>query len=500
MLHASTPQTFFPLQCYDHHLSTCMSFLRPEMPTLPVEYDTASDINPPSTPSMTSINSLPAELLIEIFAFYSVVEPLGPIALRSVSGRWRDITDTSPLVWRHISLDDEKRSLSIQRHQAELWTKLSYPLTFDVTVNATNPDSVLPLISPLLPSIERWRSFSLTGQRDEELDMAEMSLNLLTFNTLNISIRETEYWEEDDTKTTFVPTYPTWPFAYVMNIWTRNLPSHQVLVPLRFTCISITVGSIPEGSFETDFAQPKSIMDFLQACPELESFYFAGWPRNEDVSKQVFPTVSLPKLRTLHLRSTCSARAYLSNLDVPQLQNLYLAHLNVDFELKGEYNESGDSDDEARDYSQSPSSDRATGMGLRKLIQRCKPPIRALEMDFSDMRTKDFRYVFDNLPDLEEFRIVASDMSDKVVRLLKPSLLEDGSIGLRMPRLRQLKLYNCQRLNGSALVTGLGSRVAYTDKNRGDTLAEVVIAGCEGFTDTHRAMLERTLRNRLHGD
>jgi hypothetical protein len=324
-----------------------------------------------------------------------------------------------------------------------------------------------------------------------------MSLNSVTLNTLNVSICdwEAEPWDDDDAKTMFVPTYPAWPFGYVMNIWTCKLPSHQMLAPLRFTCISIT-----EGTLGTVSVLPKSILEFLQACPELESFYFAGWPHDADVSKDVSPTVTLPKLHTLHLRSTCSARVYLSNLDAPQLQNLYLAHLNVDFKLQGEYNEPGDSDDEAGDFSQSPWSDRATGMGLRKLIHRCKPPIKVLEMDFTDMRTKDFRYVFDKLRDLEEFRIVASDMSDTVVQMFKPTLLEDGSVGLRVPHLRQLKLYNCQRITGSAVVSTLESRVAYTDKNHGDTLTEVVIVGCEGFTGTHRAMLERTLRNRLHID
>jgi hypothetical protein len=480
----------FPSHRHDPRLQPSV---RPEMSPICAPDDAA----PPSPSSATSINTLPPELLIEIFAFYSVIEPLGPLAVRSVSPRWRDIADTSPLVWRHISLDDGKRSLSVQRRQAEVWAERSSPLTFDIEVNATNPDSVLPLISPLLPSLVRWRSFSLTGQREEEVDVAEMSLSPVTLSTLNVSICdwEIEPWEDDDAKTMFVPTYPAWPFGYVMNVWTCKLPSHQMLAPLRFTCISIT-----EGSFGTVSAPPKSILEFLQACPELESFYFAGWPHDEDVSKDVSPVVSLPKLHTLHLRSTCSARAYLSNLDTPHLQNLYLAHLNVDFKLPGEYNEPGDSDDEAGDFSQSPWSDRATGMGLRKLIHRCKPPIKVLEMDFTDMRTKDFRYVFDKLPDLEDFRIVASDMSDTVVRMFKPTLLEDGSVGLRVPHLRQLKLYNCQRITGSAVVSALESRVAYTDKNHGDTLTEVVIVGCEGFTGSHRAKLERTLRNRLHID
>lgn len=498
MLHDTPLEAIFPFEFNDHTVSPTGAPLQSRIATIPPEQDQNDATSLPSTPSSTPINLLPAELLIEIFTYCSVIEPLAPLSLRSVSPCWRDIIDTSPLVWRHISLDDELRSSSAQRRQAELWAESSYPLLFDVEVNVANLDNMLPLISPLLPYIDRWRSFSLTGQREEEVDMSEMTLNPTTLNTLNIFICDwdAEYLEEEDVKSIFVQTYPAWPFSYIMNAWMYKLPSPQVLAPLRFTYVSIT-----EGSFGAVYAQPRSVLEFLQACPEMESFYFSGWPHDEDLSGEKLPVVSLPKLHTLHLKSTCSARAYLSSLDTPQLRNLYLAHLNVDFKLQGEYNEPGDSEDEAGDYSQSPWSDQATGMGLRKLIHRCKPPIKVLEMDFSDMRTKDFRYVFDRLPDLEEFRIVASDMSDTVVRLFKPIFLEDGSVELRAPRLRQLKLYNCQRLTGSAIVSALELRVTYTDKNtQGDTLAEVAIVGCEGFTGTHGAMLERTLRNRLRFD
>lgn len=499
MLYGTPLRTFLLYDPNDHTFSPTSAPLRPRLLTLPPELDQNDAASPLSSPpSSRPINLLPAELLIEIFAYCSSIEALAPLTLRSVSPRWRDIVDTSPLVWRHISLDDEYRSLSVQRRQSEMWAELSYPLRFDVEVNANNLDNILPLLSPLLPFIDRWRSFTLTGQREEEVDTTELLLNSVTFNHLNISICEwdAEYLEEEEVKSTFVPTYPVWPFCYMMNVWMYKLPSPQTLAPLRFTCISIT-----EGSFGTILAQPRSVLEFLQACPALESFYFSGWPHDEDTSNENLPVVCLPRLHTLHLKSTCSARAYLSSLDTPHLQNLYLAHLNVDFKLQGEYNEPGDSEDEAGDYSQSPWSDQATGMGLRKLIQRCRPPIKVLEMDFSDMRTKDFRYVFDRLPDLEEFRIVASDMSDTVIRLLKPNTREDGSVELRVPRLRQLKLYNCQRLTGSAIVSALASRVAYTDKNTRDcTLAEVAIVGCEGFTGTHEVLLERTLRNRLRFD
>ncbi|KAJ3554841.1 hypothetical protein NP233_g12341 [Leucocoprinus birnbaumii] len=458
----------------------------------------SSDVDLPRlhTASPAPISTLPAELLIEIFAVSSVIDPLSPLVLRAVSRRWRQTVDHSPQIWRHISLDDESRSIHLQNSQAAQWAHLSSPLQFDVEVNAANMDNVLPLISPLLPFIDRWRSFTLTGQREEEVNMSEMDLNPSTFQHLNVSICDwdTEYLEEDEVKNTFVSSYP--PFAHMMNVWVSKLPSYEVMAPLRFTTVHIT-----EGIFGAISAHPRTVLDFLRACPDLQCFYFHGWPHDEDLSTEDLPIVELPHLHTLQLKSTCNVRAYLSSLHTPLLQNLHLAHLNVDFKLQGVYNEPGDSEDEAGDPSQSPSSDQATGMGLRKLIHRSHPPLKVLEMDFSDMRTKDFRYIFDRLTDLEEFRIVASDMSDKVIRLLKPNVSEDGAIQLRLPHLRIFRLYNCQSLSGNAIVSALTARLAQTDNEAdGNTLSEVAIVNCDRFSSRHESQLQRVLGSRLRYD
>src|ERR1700683_1780689 len=63
------------------------------------------------------------------------------------------------------------------------------------------------------------------------------------------------------------------------------------------------------------------------------------------------------------------------------------------------------------------------GMGLRKLITRSNPPLEVLDMDLSDMRSKDFTWCFDRLSTLRRFRITGSDMSDRVIDLFKPVFL-----------------------------------------------------------------------------
>jgi hypothetical protein len=126
-------------------------------------------------------------------------------------------------------------------------------------------------------------------------------------------------------------------------------------------------------------------------------------------------------------------------------------------------------------------------------------------MDLSDMRTKDFRWVFDKLPDLKQFSIVGSDMSDSVVTLLVPFAvrdvdeLEQERMSVRLPQLSVLKMYSCQQLSGDALVKALSARVHYTDHATPDaTLATVVIANCNNFTASHAQELSWDLHDRLH--
>lgn len=200
-------------------------------------------------------------------------------------------------------------------------------------------------------------------------------------------------------------------------------------------------------------------------------------------------------------------RSILSHLHLPALRELRLRHLNMDDSLDGYHvEEYGDSDDEANDFSQSPSSDHHTGMGLRKLIQRSRPPLEILDMDLSDMRTKDFRWVFDRLPFLKQFSIVGSDMSDKVVQLFRPDPIPEsvpgsgnGRCRLRLPQLTTLKLFGCQQFSGDALVEALTARVVYTDAaTPNETLTNVVVSGCHNFTANHGIQLSWYLHGRLH--
>jgi len=243
--------------------------------------------------------------------------------------------------------------------------------------------------------------------------------------------------------------------------------------------------------------------------PVLQSFTFTGLPYEDESHTTSYPSVHLPHLHTLNLRNTCSVRAILSHLCVPQLRVLYLYHLNVDFHLSQSgagvtLPEPGESADEANDFSQSPWSDLSIGMGLRSLITRCNPPIRVLEMDFSDMRTKDFKFVFDRLHTIQEFMIVASDMSDTVINLLRPycrRTKHGEELAVKLPRLSRFELFNCHRLSGQAILDSLATRVALTDQmTPNHTLTDVSVINCDGFTSLHGDTLSKVLGNRLRLD
>jgi hypothetical protein len=146
-----------------------------------------------------------------------------------------------------------------------------------------------------------------------------------------------------------------------------------------------------------------------------------------------------------------------------------------------------------------------SGMGLRKLITRSNPPLEILDMDLSDMRSKDFAWCFDKLSTLKRFRITGSDMSDRVIKLFKPVFHSpnDGTtpphiIKLRLPWLSALKLYSCQRLSGNAIVDAIGTRVKYTDAITPDsTFENFTIVDCTDFLPQHVEKLSKQLGRRL---
>ncbi|KAI0247121.1 hypothetical protein BJV78DRAFT_1248019 [Lactifluus subvellereus] len=523
---------------------------------------------------------LPTELLVDIFTWCTHSAALTAVTLGKVCWRWKAITDHSPCLFQFIVLDDQSLSFYLANRVANFYLARSAGLPFDVDINIISKDSLLPLLSPFLNHLGRWRSCTIGGAKEEtvrfgefwdrgsgepkleELDIAILGPAEIDEMADQIQVQAQAAAEGNANLSTTPPgTFKPYTSSLASNllfmtVFLSKIPSPLTLSPLRFVTLSITESTL------TPSIRPDDLLRFLTICPELEFFSFTGSLTEPVITPEDIrcppPIVSLPRLRSLVLHSTLSTRILLSHLHTPALRELYLEHLNVDFDfpvlnpylplpsrspidsspvlgiLPESPNiestasssgppsptlteiflpsphalafglecalEDGDSDDEFTDYSQSPRSDHATGMGLRSLLNRSSPPLHVLEMDYADMRTKDFAWLFSHAQSLTDFRIVASDMADRVVRMLAP----DASDTLLLPRLRSLELINCQRLSGTAIVEAVRERARATDglinkRRAADVfpLEDVAVVGCVNFTIDDGLELAEVLGERL---
>jgi hypothetical protein len=456
-----------------------------------MEYSPAT--RPEALPIPSPISWLPVELLIDIFTYCTFCGAIVPLTLASVCRAWKAVVHATPQIWQLLSLHDTERSASASHTQAQLWLARSAPLPFDVTLVYTNVDMLLPLLSPIFPSSGRWRYLTLTCRdEDHTFGIARMSQLYGPLARLTLRKMSTDPISYNDVQ------FHLWG-ALEMQLRVTSLPQPPLVLPLRFTSIAIDEEFL-EGH---DDIVPHQFLGLLEVCPEQQSLTYRQSSRETELADERLPIVRLPHLRTLRLRRTW-ARVILSHLDAPALTHLYLEHLNVEIELDTVFSEDGDSDDEAHDFSQSPYSDHCTGMGLRSLIDRSNPPLQVLDMDYSDMRTKDFRWCFDRLKVLQRFRIVGSDMSNTVINLLRPFRVEterevEGGSRVRLPCLEELELWNCQQVSGDAIVASLTERDLATRAGAVDAarLVRVTVIGCGNFTQEHAHGLSKVLGSRF---
>ncbi|KAF9645788.1 hypothetical protein BDM02DRAFT_3069027, partial [Thelephora ganbajun] len=458
----------------------------------------------------SSIGNLPAELLIDIFEKYSWSTPLAPLTLSFVCHMWHDIVYTSPRVWQLISLQDirDHNVVAIEKlqRQTSIWLANSSPLPFNVTVDfqSHSQEQFLAIISILIGGLDRWKSCTFVrGKHKEVVDISgivvvDEAVGLRSQSDEDGLDLEDSDDEDDDDDMDLEGKLPTFrrlrTGSIILNYPVPNLPLPSQINPMGITVLTIT---------ETGLSPPNPIrlLRFLTAFPEIETLTFDGHALEPDYDEDdVPPVVTLPKLYELTIGSTCSIRMILSHLVVPGLTRLYLQHLNTDAIIPNQpTGEDGDSEDEAHDYSQSPSSDHATGMGLRMLQKRSNPPLRVLDMDYSDLRTKDFLFCFDHFSLLREFRIVASDMSDKVIEMLAPYDGPSGRREIRLPYLKELELYHCQRVTGRAVVSALRERASFVDRSPiHPRMDHVSVVGCAEVLPEHNLTLSAIFGSRFH--
>lgn len=316
------------------------------------------------------ICQLPAELLIELFTFCARNDAAAPPMLSFVCRLFREVISTSPRIWQLISLNDI--SISASHAQAKYWMQQSAPLPFDVELNLQSADSLLPLLSPFLHNIDRWRDYSCTGVINEQLRLPRLVRpnSVATLHCLKIRLIPPV---ESDTNLARSPTfyscstYPQTPQHVSMNLNITSLPPLTHLAPLPFVALKITSFSIESP------LQPAQFLNFLIACPWIEDMHISSTLHEELLRDELPLTIPLLHLRTLLVRNMTSQRVLLSVIYAPALRELYLQNLNVDYELQRYHNtEEGDSDDEEHDFSRSPYSDIHTGalLSFRTCVYR----------------------------------------------------------------------------------------------------------------------------------
>jgi F-box-like len=463
---------------------------------------------------MSPIDILPPELLIEIFVYCSWRWPAAATTLSLICRSWNDIIHTSPRVWQLISVEDSNgQSIESLQRQTARWMTKSSPMPFDIDISLTNSDTrnmILPIFSAVLPQLHRWRTCSFQfGERKEVMDIARIFCESLLRGASGIEdalvgLIRVEVRFVDAERRWHALELPSFQMSHtggvILHVPVDCLPPPSLINPIPVTSLTISEQLfIEQGALQ--------VLSFLTAFPHLESFVYHGTHIDPimDVSTypefSIPPVVSLPRLQHLVLRSTCAVRTILSRLDVPMLTVLHLEHLNVDFEFHEPHafsREEGDSEDEEPDFSQSPCSDRALGMGLRRLQSRCHPPVQTLMMDYADLRTKDFQYCFENFP-LRKFRIVASDMSDRVIHMLKPYEDPAGVLCVRLPQLVSLELINCHQFSGNAVIDALSARARFVDQSGHlPAIEHVAIVGCSDISHHHNLALSQALGSRFH--
>ncbi|TFK99491.1 hypothetical protein BDV98DRAFT_571052, partial [Pterulicium gracile] len=454
---------------------------------------------------------LPTELFISIFALCAQNDSLSPYTLSRVCRSWREIVHNCPQLWQDICITDN--SEPSWRRLAHLWLERAKPLQLSLEMDIDANSEILPLLIPFLSCLSRVAKIKPGVDHDwvevdshrwlERSDGAPVQV-FLDFMLLQPDL-------EDIEPLRFNPTECE---GYI-SIRAYQLPH---LGPDRRTDTLRFLRLTEYTDFMTDLA-PHEILSFVSSFPQLDYFRFDGWCHPYEPCAPLSEPVVLKQLKLLTLHETCMARPLLSELYTPVLSSLALSTLNIGFALD-EYESSlvGDSDDESNDPSQSPWSDHATGMGLRLWIQRtirttgyC-PILERLAMDMSDLRTKDFLFVFDHLELLGEFLITGSDMSDTVVGFLGPFSLEDPTdpekmvTRLRLPRLRTAWFGECNRFSGEVVVKTFTERLHFTDTASQEnidghspfgTLQYLGIGGCQLFYPRHEDALREVLGERF---
>jgi hypothetical protein len=429
------------------------------------------------------IKLIPPELLAQIFEHYTSERgAFSPVLLSQVSSLWRQTAITTPSLWHSISIRFPIHTPHITSARVRTWLARSgaFPLHISLLFTEWSDDVVsMSIFNNLRTHVHHWGRFSLTAPsviiacRIFLVFFTEVNKHAM-LSRLDVRAGPSFPFDLDDEEEMIPLEEVEDERGGITNVFAKLMAAYAPC----FTEFNLAAPALPYASWRSKgrlefphlrklrfFERPgraveisaSSILHLLAKCPALEEFVFRG----SDIFEPqgiITNIINLPHLRVLHLAQTCHQRVILSHLVTPALEVLKLSWLNRPEALIDEayIPHPSEANEAPVEPSQSPYTDILTGAGMRLLIGRGAPPIRVLDMDFADARSpKDFLWIFERLPTLESFRIVGSDMSDKVLIALS---CKGERRGWLCPRLTSLDFLRCDLITGYGVVRLAKSR------------------------------------------
>ncbi|KAJ7249301.1 hypothetical protein C8J57DRAFT_688035 [Mycena rebaudengoi] len=407
---------------------------------LPVATLDECDSRPPST---ARVNTLPVELLGEIFGWSlgdwgSMTEDkstlvLEPLILSHVCGHWRTVTITMPMLWTSIWVD---RPRAAHIPMVQLWIERSRSCQLSIYLRQTDPKSFTTsdehdctdeILSLLIPHAHRWQTvdFTFMGTAQKSL----LSLQPFQAVALEHVALQVDSW---DTTNADLLQSIIYPHPSVRSIHVLPNTSQQYVPWKQLTQLNAEL----ELTIDT-------CLGILSSCPSLSTATFTcsadpDWIHTPFRHSEKHLT--LPSMNDLSINASRIDLAPLfERLVLPALRTLALDYRYVPRTTK--------------DYE-----------SLHDLLERSLCNLKAFSLHEAARMRDDERHIsylkspcMSSLTDLE----LKVDMADKIIDFLTFSAATDS----QLPNLRDVVLSDCRgdHISDAALFQMLASRLPAPD-------------------------------------
>ncbi|PVG04080.1 hypothetical protein CPB86DRAFT_747249 [Serendipita vermifera] len=282
---------------------------------------------------MTSIYSLPPEILAEIATFLAHEQGQPAIALLTVCRRWKEAIYASPPAWSVLSIrcSSEMGDAVLQVIESWLTRSVQSPLfvVLDLEDADARPIQVLSLSAPLIQNRDRIRELHITRASSWNLWSLDTLWPALDLSSLHITYEE-------------APSYAQFLELLELPFFLRNTPQAPRLRRLRLHhCLLEALTCPPEGLVELDISSSqvslRGLRQMLWSFPDLRRLSLGPEVKfhvKEEEKKAMYTErsadgsikrLNLPNLHSLELYSDpTSLSLLLHNFGTPSLTHLKL--------------------------------------------------------------------------------------------------------------------------------------------------------------------------------